>query len=228
MYREATRIWECAKALFKYDKIEETLKGEIANADLRRGIYVFVGAALLSAIIAIGISAEAMYLVAFEYNTLADMAGGGEAIVQWENLIPFGLFELLFLVPFGIVFSLVYEGVSYQLLRLSGGRGTFAQQYYLSAVVALAIAISSAIGLVAPLPCLQLVGLVALVGLTLYFLFYVSVKAYEVVHDVSFLHAFVIVVLLVVPRFLVMAVIANTVAGLFGLPELMPYQISGV
>ena len=224
MHREAGRIWQSVKDLFYYNRVGPALAKELPNAGLRLGVYVFLAAGLVSAILTIAITAFSMHMAAFEYSMISEVSDIGEAEVQWGGLLPVALFQFLFLVPFGLVFSLVYEGVVYKAMRLSGGKGTFAQQYYLSSLVALSMAISSVLGLFGPVPCLRLPAALALLLLVLYFVFFVNVRAYQVVHDVSFLHPFAIVLLLAIPRLLVVMFIVNAAAPFFSLPEFISYS----
>lgn len=216
-------IWESIKSLFSFGKAEETLRLEIGKADYRLGVYVFLLAAMLSAIISVAITAVSMYFSAFEYNTLAAAAGYEEAVIDWSGLLPWALFQFIFLVPAGLVFSIIYEGLAFKVMRITGGRGRFGQQYYLASIVTFATVMASAIGLLSVVPCMQLIASLGIVVLTLYFIFYVGVKAYEVVHEVDFLHAFVLVLLLAIPRYIILAVAVNMVAPVFGLPDIVPY-----
>lgn len=228
MYRETVRIWDSAKNLFHPKRVEAALKQEMKNAEVRLGVLVFLAAALLTAILTVAIMAESLYAAAYEYNIVSDMIGAAEVDVDWGALVPFTLFQFLFIMPFGLAFSLVYEGIVYKLMRVSGGKGTFSQQYYLSSLVALSLAMSIALGLLGPVPCLRLFVALAIIVLALYFTFFVNVKAYRIVHDISFLHAFVIVVLLAVPRILVVMYVVDAAAGLFSMPEFLVYDMSGV
>lgn len=216
-------IWESVKSLFNLGKVGTTLDKEMAKADFRLGVYIFLSAAILSAIISVAITGASMYFAAFEYNTLAEAAGYQEAVVDWSGLVPWALYQFVFLVPAGMAFSLIYEGFSYKVMRLTGGRGTFEKQYYLASLVTFGTVMASALGLFSVVPCMQLIAFLGVVVLSLYFILYVGVKAYEVVHEVNFMHAFIVVLLLGIFRLVILAAAVNATAPIFGLPEIVPY-----
>lgn len=219
MCKEAGRIWASAKRLFYPLGVEKALKQELPRTDLRLGIYVFLAAALVSAILTTAVASWSIYMAAFEYKVLAEVSDIGKTEIWWGDLAPVALFQFLFMVPFSLVFSLVYEGIIYKIMRLTGGKGGFTKQYYLSSLVAFSLAMSLALGFLLPVPCFWLLAVLGILLLTLYFTFYVNVKAYQLVHGVSYLHALVIVLLLVIPKLLAIMFVANKIAILFGLSE---------
>jgi hypothetical protein len=184
------RILDNSKNLFNYSKVEKSLKGELENADFRLALYVFLAAGLISAVLAVAGAATALYMGAYTYDTLSEITDIGQIEIQWEVLLPIALYQVL-LVPLGIVLSLGYEGAAYKIFRLTGGRGTFEKQFYISSLVMLSIAFASALNILISVPFFQILAVLVLLGLAIYFVFYVSVKAYEIVHDISGLHAFV-------------------------------------
>ena len=222
MHREAGRILKCAKSLFHYNKAQHTLKQELPNANIRLALTVFLAAALISAILAVAIAAASMYMTAFEYGTLSEASNIDEPEIQWKDLVPVALFQFLFLVPFSLVFGLAYEGIAYHAIRITGGKGTFTQQYYLSSLVALSLTLSLVLGFLTPVPCLQILAVLALMVLALYFTFFVNAKAYQVVHDISYPHAFAIVLLLIIPGLLVILFAISVASAFFGLPAFVP------
>ena len=89
--------------------------------------------------------------------------------IGWDEMLPFALFQLFFNVPFFVLFVFVYEKIVYGIMKLTGGIGTFPQQFHVSVLVALAMAIASSLGLITPLPCLDVIAAVGLLVLTIYF-----------------------------------------------------------
>ncbi len=220
------RVWESSKSLFNYKNVEKTFNSELPNADLRSAIVVLAVAALLSS----GISATSTVLMAlfgtYEYNVISEVADIGQAEFDMEPLIPFILFQMLFLAPFSLVYGVVFEGAAFKILKLIKGKANFAQHLYLSAIGTLALAMASVLIILAPLPYLQFFGAIGLIVLTVYFVTYVTAKAYEAAHQLPLLPVLVIVLLMLIPRFMLMHIILGIAGGFFGLPE--TYEISGV
>ncbi len=219
MRREAGNIWAAAKNLFYPMGVEKALKQEKPRADLRLGIYVFLAAALVSAVLTTAVAAWSIYMAAFEYKVLAEVSDIDNVEVHWEDLAPVAMFQISFMVPFSLVFSLVYEGIVYKIMRLTGGKGEFTKQYYLSSLVAFSLAMSLVLGFLLPIPCFWLLAVLGILLLTLYFTFYVNAKVYQLVHGISYSHALVIVLLLAIPKLLAIMFAANEAAVFFGLSE---------
>jgi|GEM_PF-2310375 len=226
MYKEAGRIWNSAKELFHYEKVEKTLKKEIPHAGIEKAFVVMAGASLLLGLIAIGALLETWHMVNYLTDLAAESAVASPPPVTMDEIVPFIMFMLLFNTPFFIIYAFIYEGVVYGIMRATGGRATFAQQFYLSSIATLSLVFVSALVLLTPLPCLNLLGAIALVVLSLYFTLYVNVKVYQTVHDVEFAHSFLVVVVLLVPKFWLMLVASNAAAAFFGLPPSI--DLSGV
>ena len=217
--KETQRLWQSATNLFHYRKIEKTMEDELPNADLRLAVMVIVAAGILSSMISILINLESIHLINFTYEVASEITAEPAPQISFDQLVPFALFQLLFNVPFIVLFTLVYEGIMFKILKALKGKATFMQQFYLSSIVMFAVALSSGVGLLLPLPCLQLLGIVAMIVLTVYFSLYVSARAYQVAHRIPFVHSFIVVALLLLPRFILMSVVVNAAAVFFGLPE---------
>lgn len=220
MENEIRKIWENAKKLFYYSKIEDTVEEEITKADIKIGLVVFFISAAFVSVISLVASIESFYLIEHSYESLKENNIEEIEVLSMDNVISLSLFYFLFCVPFFMLLSLVYEGLVYGAMKITGGKGTFAQQYYLSSIVALALATSTILILLVPLPCLNAMALFALLILSLYFTLFVNIKVYEIVHDITFLHSFVIVVILLIPRLLVTMLVINAVSMFFELPGL--------
>jgi hypothetical protein len=204
--------------LFKHDKVEDTFRDELPNADIRAGAMIVVASGLLMAMLAILILLERMHLLDFAFDVAAEPGMEVPLLIGKEQVLPFALFQLLFNAPVFILLTLVYEGLTFGIFRASGGEGSFGGHFYLSSLALLAMAISAGLGLLSPLPCFDILAGLALMILTVYLTLFVQVKAYQVAHGISFFHSLVVVALLAVPRFLVMTFITNAVSPLFGLP----------
>ncbi|MBU0532216.1 hypothetical protein KKB44_01855 [Candidatus Micrarchaeota archaeon] len=219
MYKDAQRLWERIISLFDYSKVETVLKEELPKAEMKTALSLILIAAVFGSLISVLTLLETMQLVNFSYDMASDLTVTQQPQITISELVPFILFQFLFNAPFFVVFGLVYEAISYGIIKTTGGRGTFTQQYHLSAIVMSALMLTSTLSFLLPLPCLQIFAFLGLLLLTLYFIFFVSVKAYGIVHDISFLHALTIVVILTVPRFVLLVTLTNEAAMLFGLPQ---------
>jgi len=221
MYADILRASETAKRLFRHNEVVVCITQELKHSNLNLALILFFLAALLSSIVMILAAGELTYLSAYMQDNL--QVSVEDPVIDYSVLVPIILFQILFAVPFTLIFSLIYEGSLYHALKLTGGKGTFTQHYYIASVVALPTAASSLMYLFVPLPCIALLAFLTWIGLSIYLLFFVGIRAYQLVHDISYLHAFLITLIIFVPsRLLVMFVTANA-AVFFGIPNVIPY-----
>ncbi|MDD5340514.1 MAG: hypothetical protein PHV13_04680 [Candidatus ainarchaeum sp.] len=220
--------WGAAKSLFDYRKVDETLKQRLPGADLRSAVVIFVAAMLLGAVLSLIIYIESLYFAAFSYKTLAELAGS--TVEPQPDFSTLGQFALFLALSSAIVFlaCLFQDGIAYYALRLTGGKGTFTRQYYLSSLVALSMAISSAIMIFGVVPCAGALAFFAYVAMTLYLMFWVRCRAYAMVHGLSGLHVFVIVFLSCIPTVALLLAANGAAAGALHLPQAAYYNMSGV
>jgi len=136
------------------------------------------------------------------------------------------MLQILIAFPFGVIFQLGYERAIYQIFKIIGGKATFAQHYYVSAIMAMSFAILSFLGLVAPLPCIGITAVVAIIILSAYFILYVNAKAYEIAHKIPFIHALVVILIFLIPRLLIVGFVMTAAGNALGVPGY--YEISGV
>jgi hypothetical protein len=226
MEKQAERIWGSARALFHHGRIEDTLRKELPNSDLRLALMVVLVSGILLSLLSIATNIERIYMINYAIDVASEAAVEAPPPMAFGDIAPYAIFQLLFNVPFFILFAFIYEGIVFALMKITGGEGAFAQQFYLSSLVTLAWGIASGLSLLLVFPCIDMLAALALTVLTLYFLLIVNVKAYGMVHRISFLHGLVVVVALLVPRFWVLITVPAIVAGLLGLPQ--PFGLSGV
>ncbi len=220
--------WNAAKSLFDYRKADETFSRMLPDADLRAAVSIFVVATLLGAVLSLAIYAESLYFAAYTYKTLAELAGSSvEPEPDFSTLGTFALF-LLFSTVTVLLVCLFQDGIVYYALRLTGGKGTFTRQYYLSSLVALSMAISSAIMIFGVVPCAGALAFFAYVAMTLYFMFWVRCRAYAMVHDLSYLHVLVIVFLSCIPALAILIAANGAAAGALHLPQAVYYNITNM
>lgn len=224
--RDLKGVWESSKALFNYKKVEDTFNAELPKADLRLAIIILALAALLSSGLSALSTVEAALFGTYEYNTVSEVTEITPVEFEIGPLIPFIMFQFLFLAPFSLAYGIAFEGASFGILKLLRGKANFGEHLYLSSIGALSLAMASALILLAPLPCFQFFGALGLIVLTVYFVTYVSAKAYEAAHKLPLLPVIAVVMLMLVPRLVLMQFILKIAAGFFGIPE--SYDIGGV
>lgn len=211
--------WTRAKGLFDYKNTEQALREALPHPDFYIALCVFAFAGLLTFAITALMMLEFSYLANFMAETLADATGNAQPAVTLADALPAIGVNFVLAVPFGVLFTIAIAATAFSILRLTGGKGTLAAHMYTSGVVELAFAMSTVVAFFAPLPCLQIVAGIAIIVLELYLLVYVLAKAYVAVHGVGFGHALVVALVLFIGRLLVMALIANAVSALAGLPQ---------
>lgn len=218
-------IWDKAKSLFYHGKVDETLESLLPSANLRNGLIILVVAGVLAAVLSLVIDIETTYFSSFTYKALSDITGIAERQSDYSGVGPFALFVFLFSLPFSIVFSFIQDGVVFYALRLTGGKGTFTSQLYLSSIVNLSMVMASGVMFLSPLPCLNLIAFLLYFGLILYFLFIVRSKAYAMVHDLSYYHVLVVVLAVSVPALVIIYMANGAAAGFFNLPSTYVYNL---
>ncbi|MBD3209875.1 hypothetical protein GF318_00665 [Candidatus Micrarchaeota archaeon] len=219
MRKRATEIWNSIKNLFHYQQIEDTMKKELPYSNLQLALVVAGVSVLVSSLVYIVMMVETLHMVNYLSDLAAQEIVNSPPVLTMENITSFALFQLFFNAPLFLAVFLIFEALAFGAFKISGGKGTFEQQIYLSSLVLFAMNISTVLGLALPLPCLNLLSVPALLILTLYFILFVNVKAYGLVHDVSFLHGLTVLILLGIPRLWVLVVVPEMAAGLFGLPN---------
>ncbi|MDD5171436.1 MAG: hypothetical protein PHF60_00170 [Candidatus ainarchaeum sp.] len=209
------RSWESAKNLFYHDKVASTLDGALKRADARHTAYIFALAALMTFIISVIATLESLEITKYTVDILEEISGT-TLQTDFGNLGALIVFQYT-TVPITLVFIAIHELLVYRIARLTGGKGTFGQQFYLSSLVSLAMAFLSALYLFMALPCIGILALLGLVIGSAYLVLYVSPKAYARVHGISYVHAFAINIVLLILRMAALYFISNAMAGLLGI-----------
>lgn len=219
--------WETAKSLFDYRNANERLGQRLPEADLRAAVAVFVAAMLVGAALSFVIYAETLYFAAFTYKVLSEAIGGPAPEPDFSTLGPFAIF-LLLTAPLTLLVGFFQDGIAYYALRLTGGRGTFTQQYYLSSFVTLATAMSSSIMVFGPVPCLGTPAVIAYLVVAIYLMFVVRCRAYATIHDISYMHALTIVFLCCIPAVVALLYANGAVAGALQIPQAQLYNLTNM
>jgi hypothetical protein len=217
--------WETAKSLFSPWKADETLRKRIPEADLRAALLISGAAVILGAVLYLLIYAETLYFAAFSYTALSKAVGGPVPQPDFSSLDPFAVF-LLLSAALTLLLGFFQDGIVYYALRLTGGKGTFTQQYYLSSFVALAMAISSSIMVFGPVPCLGAPVALAYLVMVLYFMFVVRCRAYATVHDLTYTHVLIVVFLSCIPLVVILFLGQGALASTLHIQQAQLYNLS--
>ncbi|MFH1261037.1 MAG: hypothetical protein ABII39_03805 [Candidatus Micrarchaeota archaeon] len=206
--------------MFHYNKVDGVVQEEKDKGSMKEAFLIFLASFILSALILVGVNALNIYIFEYEYNSLvADGVTMDDPGISWDMLGNIILAQFIFFVPFGILLSTASEGITFYLFRFTGGKGQFKQQYYLAALVSLSAIMASTVGFLLILPCIKIIVVFALAIISLYYALFVGVKAYQIIHDVTYLHAFVISVVMLIIRTGILTIIMKGVATIFGLPD---------
>ncbi len=225
MYGELGKVWNTAKLLFDRKKISKTFEDAIPDSNLRIGIAAVIIAGFIGSAVSSISKLEEIHFGVYTYNTFSEVAEIGTVALDSEPILKFAMLQMLIAFPFGVIFHLGYERLMYQVFKMIGGTATFAQHYYVSAIVAMAFAMVSFLGLLTPLPCLGITAVIAIIILALYLGLYVNAKAYETVHKIPFIHALFAILILAGPRIFIIGFVMMLAGSAIGVPEY--YEING-
>lgn len=186
---------------------EKALAGEKKNATVTKGMIPY---AIIGLVIGIPLGA----IIALAATLFSTLFGAGAPLLGLglSAVIVFPLVCVAVLV----VASLVGEGLLFAFAKLLGGKGSFAQQYYLSSVIVFPAAFLGFIGMI--LGLIPFLGVLASLALSIY-AFYLHVLAVKEAHGFSVLRALAAVILPAVVVFLLVmlllfAVLASFLVGL--------------
>ncbi|HSB47585.1 MAG TPA: hypothetical protein VLD37_06235 [Candidatus Bilamarchaeum sp.] len=210
--------YNSAKEFYDPSKVAATIAAAAKKADRNVALAVFVLAGTVTFLLAFLTSLESVYLVNYSSDLVSQMSGIPQPRLELESLIPVAIYQILLYVPASIVVALLHEAITFGIFRATGGRGKFWTQVFLASIIGLSISFSGVLSFFVPLPCLQIVAGIGIFVLTLYFMFYVTGKAYMEIHGISALHAGVVILFLAIARLAVLAVLTNALAVLMGLP----------
>jgi len=187
------RVWGVLTSLFDFMTVDATLKSELSRANLVAGVRNFLVGILIFLVSSFALAAlSVVYLMlVYDATSAASLVISAKPAITTgfivSSLVYFGLITL----PFLFIGSFIQQGVMLFLMRLVRGKGTYAQQYFMSSYIALALGVSSLmipVALVAGifLPCVLLFfGLVYLV-MVIYLGVFVQAKILMAVHNAKF------------------------------------------
>ena len=221
MYDTLIRNFKIAANLFDPKKVEEIFKENMKNASTKTGLILFFMSGIITLIFGLLSSLEVSYILNY-YQEIASQAIEGAAALSIESAVFLAIVDLFIWIPFFVIFIFIYEKIIYHVFKAIGGKGSFEQQYYASSLVSLALGFTTTLSLVVPIPCFNLIALVAMLALTVYFSLFVNVKAYEIVHGIPFLHCFIVSLLFIIPKTIVLTLAPEMIISFLGIgPEVI-------
>jgi len=210
--------WDAAKGLLYPDRAEGVLKDSVKRTNLRLALLIFGLAALITLLLAMLAMLESLGLAQYTADTMAEVTGIPAQAEDSTVLNAVAFHQAAMYIPITLILLAAHELLVFGMARATGGTGRLDQQLYLSSLVSLSVAFVSVAYLVLPLPCLNVAAGVALIIWSAYLVLYVNTKAYALVHDLSFTHAFVINVIPLVLRLTAIYFISSALATELGIP----------
>jgi hypothetical protein len=220
-YKRMMKPWDSAKLLFNYREIDGALEKAIPDADMRLAVEVFILAGLITFIMSVVAIVGSAYIANAESATIQDAIGVAQPRLEPIALAAPIVLSFIIYMPVSILLALALEYCAFRILRMIGGKATFAQQLYLSSLVALATAFASGFYIFFPIPCLQLFGAICLIIVNTYLALIVAGRAYSIAHRIGPIPGFMTTLMMALIKLVAIFLIINSVAPLLGLPQQM-------
>jgi hypothetical protein len=214
---EVSAGYKSAVDLYSPGKLAETL-GKMIESGAKPAYAILLLSGIITFFLAFATSLESVYLVNYASDMISDVSGIPQPRLDLDSLVPVVVFQLILYLPVSIAATIISEALSFGIIKATGGAGKFMTQLYVASVIALSVSFGGVLSLFILLPCLQIIAGLGLLAVTLYFMLYVSARAYSAIHGISMLHAGIVVILLAIPRLAVLAFMTNWLAALMGLP----------
>jgi len=202
------RILKFSASLFDFKNLDAILRDEAQKGRLPSGVTRYFIGILLALFTSFALTTLAIVYLIATYNATVDtslVATPRPAITTGfliSSVIYFGLVTFPFLF-FG---TFLHQGVVYLLMRLLGGRGSFAQQYSITSYITFALGFGSlgfipiaVLGLL--LPCFNLFFLLIYLAALAYLALFVQTRMMVQVHKVPFMSALLVSVLITAGSF---------------------------
>lgn len=218
-YAALKTSWKGALGLFNHKKAAETLEALSKHANNRLALAVV----LLSGLVIFGLMVLTTFMMIeatnYQSDMIAEIVGSPQPKLDYNILPSIAVYYFLLFAVIGTFIFYAHEGIAYALAHVTGGKGTLAQHLYVSSVVWLAVSISMAAYLFLPFLCLAFATILSLLLVSLlYLMVYMYAKAYSVVHGISFLHALMVVLVLIAPTLALWWFVATALAAVLGIP----------
>ncbi|MFA6035733.1 MAG: Yip1 family protein [Candidatus Micrarchaeia archaeon] len=140
-------------------------------------------------------------------------AAGGSGLLVFGGL--YGLFLIIAVPIMSIIIAFILQGIIYAIARMLGGKGSFADQFYLMAIPTSVMTLSAILQLA---PC---VGALAVLAIALYLLF-VEIVIIRDLHQISVLKAAFATLAIPLVITIVIVLAALLYLGVFNAPSYNP------
>ncbi len=218
-FRRMMKPWDSAKRLFNYHDIDSVLENAIPDADKRLAVEVFLLGGLITFLTSVVAIVGSAYMANAESQAIQDAIGTAQPTVGTAALIAPVLLSFIVYLPVSVLLALAFEYGVFRILRMMGGKATFAQQLYLSSVVALSTAFVSGLYIFFPIPCLQLLGGICLIAANIYLSIMVAGRSYSIAHRIGPIPGFVMALVVAVLKLAIIFLFIDAAASMLGMPQ---------
>ena len=199
----ARRVLGVAAGLFDFKNLDNLVRGELPQARLGSGVLKYAIGIFLFLLTSFLLTTISIVYLMLTYEAMA----GTSLVVTAKPAITSGfiisslIYFGLALFPFLFLGSFLHQGVVYLMMRVLGGRGSFATQYYLNSYITLALGAGS-LGFVPVfiisifLPCFNLFFLLVYFIAMVYLAIYVQARMLMASHRANFAPSLVVAIII--------------------------------
>jgi hypothetical protein len=209
--------WESAKGLFNPKKTDGVLSDALADADLRLAINTLILSGLITFFMSLVNIIESVYVENAYSATIQDTTGVVLPIVGLAMKTPLILMSIINL-PVSIITSLVLGYCAFRILRMLGGKATFAQHLYIYSVVTLATAFGTGLFIFFSLPIINILVAILLIFINFYLAVIVSGRAYSIAHRIGPVPGFATALVIAVLNVVITFYLPYAIGGVLSLP----------
>ncbi|MEW6748200.1 MAG: hypothetical protein AB1295_00625 [Candidatus Micrarchaeota archaeon] len=192
--------WKAAKGLFDPRGADEALKSVLPFSDLRLAMVLFGAAGLLAFVFSLLTNIEMLYVLQMEATIYSEISSEPLAVPDFLAIVPMAGINFITYALLLTMLNLLSERIAFAIIRATGGKGRLEEQMLLASVIWLAISMTTAANLLAPVGFWILsLAILGIVGL-LYLMAYTVGRAYSIVHGIGFGHAMAINIVLMIIR----------------------------
>jgi hypothetical protein len=188
------------------------------NVFILCGVISFISVSLMTA--------ASMMVVNAESEAIESVVGIAQPrVMLWQMIAP-TLLSFIVYIPFGVLLAYCMEWLVFRSLRLAGGKASFNEQLYLSSIAALAMAFSSTLGILLPIPCLQIPASLLLIVLSVYLSIYCGGMAYSISHRIHPLMGIAASLIAGLVKMALILLMINALSPALGLPAVQsPFYV---
>jgi hypothetical protein len=213
--------WESAKKLFAFREVDDGITAAIPEADIGLAIQVLALAGIITFIMSLASIASSAYIINAQSDALTIATGVVQPKLAFNDFIAPAILVFIMYLPVGMLVTFALEWLAYQALHALGGKATLAQHIYLASIITLSMSFASGMLIFAPVPCLQILGAMALLAADIYLAIFVESKAYSIAHKIGILPAAVAAFIVSLAKLAAFYLIINAVSAVLGLPPQM-------